>query len=274
MAVCDYEHIEPLFVDAERHDPAAITLLCGRCHGKVNRGLLSKETVKLANAAPKALEKGFSFEVFDIGPLHPNVRIGSLQAIRPRTVIRALGEDLLKVDEPEQPGGPFRLSAVFSDRDGKEIFRIKDNVWETPADNWDVDVTGPRITLRKGLGDLVLQLRVNPPNEVIIERLDMHFRGVHAVADEQQFGIQSPSGKIFQTHALTLSDCEALVEVLEDEMFVGVNCAPSVYVDHAIFGNLPPGTLQSGKGPLSGAGRNAPCPCGSGLKYKRCHGKS
>ncbi len=23
---------------------------------------------------------------------------------------------------------------------------------------------------------------------------------------------------------------------------------------------------------LAGAGRNEPCPCGSGLKYKRCHG--
>lgn len=30
-------------------------------------------------------------------------------------------------------------------------------------------------------------------------------------------------------------------------------------------GNVPPGTL-------AGIGRNEPCPCGSGLKYKRCCG--
>jgi hypothetical protein len=286
MAVCQYEHIEPEFADAERHDPAAITLLCGRCHDKVTRGLLSKETVKLANAAPKALQKGFSFETFDIGPVHPDVRLGPLLAVRPHTIIRAFGEDLFGVAEPEQPGGPFRLSAVFADREGRETLRITDNTWETPTDNWDVDVTGPRITLRKGLGDLILQLRVAPPKELVIERLDMHFRGLRIVVDEKSgFSIETPHRRFFQTHNMTLDDCEVVFDVQEDgEFTVGCNCAEDQYIEEFRFGPLPPGMSATGFRQnherrtdmtisIPKMPRNARCPCGSGRKYKHCHGK-
>jgi len=43
----------------------------------------------------------------------------------------------------------------------------------------------------------------------------------------------------------------------------------------------PPPSLQQGKGvsepafaanPYAGVGRNDPCPCGSGKKFKKCHG--
>jgi len=35
-------------------------------------------------------------------------------------------------------------------------------------------------------------------------------------------------------------------------------------------GNVPPRTIANAAPPI---GRNAPCPCGSGLKYKKCCGR-
>ncbi|MCS5637573.1 MAG: preprotein translocase subunit SecA [Myxococcota bacterium] len=36
--------------------------------------------------------------------------------------------------------------------------------------------------------------------------------------------------------------------------------------------SAPPGAAAMGPGPVTKVGRNEPCPCGSGKKYKRCHG--
>jgi preprotein translocase subunit SecA len=53
--------------------------------------------------------------------------------------------------------------------------------------------------------------------------------------------------------------------------------------DGLVTGNEPPPpSVQRGKGgvtepafatnPYAGVGRNDPCPCGSGKKFKKCHG--
>ena len=34
----------------------------------------------------------------------------------------------------------------------------------------------------------------------------------------------------------------------------------------------PPGVLVAANNPYAGVGRNDPCPCGSGKKFKKCHG--
>ncbi|MFN3457205.1 MAG: preprotein translocase subunit SecA [Novosphingobium sp.] len=62
--------------------------------------------------------------------------------------------------------------------------------------------------------------------------------------------------------------------------FTGENDAAPLAAAPAMFGALPPqagGTLTAaalGTDPFAGQGisRNAPCPCGSGQKYKHCHG--
>jgi preprotein translocase subunit SecA len=42
----------------------------------------------------------------------------------------------------------------------------------------------------------------------------------------------------------------------------------------ASLGSAVPGAAAGGQDPYAGLGlsRNAPCPCGSGAKYKHCHG--
>ena len=123
-AIYQYEHVDPPFVEARSHDPQGITLLCGGCHDRVTRKLLSKESVKAAMKNPAALKTGFSFGPFDFGGHHPAVLLGSVRAIRTSVIVQVFGEPVLSVAPPEAPHAPFRLSAQLKDREGKEILHI------------------------------------------------------------------------------------------------------------------------------------------------------
>ena len=160
-AVYQYEHLEPLFSEAEKHGPNDIVLLCGGCHDRVTRGILSKETIKLKAKNPKCLEKGFSFGPFDLGLTPPEISFGTLKGKNIGTLIRVYGDEILSIAPPEQEGAPFLIDAFLSDRKGNLIFAVKNNEWMTPADNWDVEVVGPRIIIRKKLATYCFAFGVN-----------------------------------------------------------------------------------------------------------------
>lgn len=89
---------------------------------------------------------------------------------------------------------PFLFSGTFSDSEGEVSLRIVDNEWIVGADVWDLVVEGPRITIREALRKVHLVLRVDPPNELVVERLNM------AVGD-YRFEANSESLIIYQgTH--------------------------------------------------------------------------
>ena|ERR1043165_2330171 len=72
---------------------------------------------------------------------------------------------------------PYRLSGFFSDNTGTTTLRIKENRWFVGADGWDIEVKGPRTTIRRGPRDIALALRVEPPYRIVVEELDMQYRG-------------------------------------------------------------------------------------------------
>ena len=148
-AIYTYEHVDPPFAEAREHDENRMVLLCGGCHDRVTRGWLSKESVTVAASTPKAREKGFSFGPFDFGGTHPDVFAGTFRAIETRVIIQVFGDPILQVAPSEDEGGPFRLSALLQDSHGTEILRIVDNEWRAPVENWDVEISGPRIIIRR-----------------------------------------------------------------------------------------------------------------------------
>jgi hypothetical protein len=188
-AVYHYDHFDPEFEEAKEHNPAGITLLCGSCHDKKTRGLLSTETVRQWNRNPKCLHTGFSFEAFDVGGQHPRIFIANNQIHFARRVIYAAEltrnglnykETLFGIEKSEEPGGPFRLNANFSLEDAPEYFRIEQNEWQTSSGNWDVEVKGQRIIVRRGSGDIVLELRSEPPHSVFLEKIELYYKPFNA----------------------------------------------------------------------------------------------
>lgn len=277
VAIYQYEHVEPLFAEAKMHDPNCIVLLCGGCHDRVTRGILSKETIKLKAINPKCLEQGFSFGPFDLGLTSPEIIFGTLKAKNIGTLIRVYGDEILSIVPPEQKGEPFLINAFLNDRNGNLIFAIKSNEWVTPADNWDVEILGPRITIRRKLGDILLCLRSEPPHRLIIERLEMLHKGVKISCKENQtIEVTTPSGQHFKSSQMEIEGARIGVDVTETGMGIGVG-GGSVYIGEMTIGNDPSRFHRTPLPPFDMAaariiGRNEKCPCGSGERYKRCCG--
>jgi hypothetical protein len=261
-AIYEYEHVDPVFADAKIHEPDCITLLCSNHHALVTKGLLSKESVKEAGARPKCKESGFSFGPFDIGRGPPEIVLGTITARNAKTLIRIKGDNVFWIAAPTEAGRPFLLNARFFDTDGTTILDIVENEWHSSSENWDVEVVGARITIRKRLGDLSLVLRSEPSHRLVVERMNMIHRGIRIICNETQFRAISPDGSTFA----------AMGGIESDDWLVGIDVDErSVKVGRGGTMVLRAGTSGAPK-PWPGTRRNAPCPCGSGLKYKRCHG--
>lgn len=189
FAIYHYHHFDPPFSELKTaHDPNKITLLCGKHHDLEKRGLLPEDDIKEANENPKCLQDGFSRGPFYIGKHEsPTIVLGTLTFINTPTLIEAQEEPLLKIEPPEETeGGPFRLSGAFYDKSGDEIFRIVQNEWRGPVSNWDIEVEGTKITVRRAKRKIALKLRANPPNKLTIERLDMYYKGFQIISKEGQ----------------------------------------------------------------------------------------
>jgi len=188
----DYEHIDPLFEDAKTHDPELICCLCPSCHGLVTRGQSSKDAVK--EAYQKIQDQGIADATPPTGPLDfhdgtAELLIGNLlYSPAVRTVLRYHGRDLIRVD-PGAIGEPGRISAVFTDLQGQVTLQLVENEWVGSLEHWDVEVIGPRITVRRKKGEIALQLCLRPPGRIVIERLDMRFRGCHVLATERTYAV-------------------------------------------------------------------------------------
>ncbi|MFM9799114.1 SEC-C metal-binding domain-containing protein [Aeromonas dhakensis] len=275
-AVYQYEHVEPTFSEAIEHNPEHIVLLCGGCHDRVSRGILSKDTIKLRSKNPICKQKGFSFGPFDLGLVEPTIKIGTLTCKNVESLIQIDGDSIFSIKKPECKGAPFRINAFLADRDGIEIFKILDNEWITSTSNWDVEVVGPRITIRKNLGDITLILRSEAPHSLIVERLEMVHRGVKINCRENRdLEVITRHGQVLKSSSMEITDCKVGFDILNGSLAVGVG-GGSVYIGNMTIGH-PPLHLHTpfptrNETESRKVGRNEPCPCKSGKKYKKCCG--
>jgi len=211
----DYHHYNPPFNQAREHCADGIVLLCGGHHTEAGKGLLSVDTIKKSAASPKCLEKGFSDFSLDVEEKFPAVLFGNSIFKGNPTLIRAFGEKLFAVDKPEEPRGPCRINAVFFDRNGKMACRILSNEWQGFVSNWDIKSTGKELTIWRDRRDIVLKMRSNPPHELVIDRLDMIFRGYKIVVDTEGITtIYYPNGSVwYRLNGAKLFDNNAAIVI-------------------------------------------------------------
>jgi hypothetical protein len=229
------------------------------CENKRTRGVLSKETVREAVRNPRAKQLGFSFEAFDIGRQHPDLVVGPVIGRKVKTFLRIHEDDVLEVLPSEVDGGPFRINAAIADRSGRLIFKIVENEWRTPSDNWDVETVGQRIIVRQRIGDISLVVRTDPPNRLTFERINLAHRGTRIfTGGKDDLFVITNRGNVMRTHGVEAENSEVLIDVGKNgELSVG--CGGSVFIREARFG----GSVR----------RNTPCPCEGGRRFKHCHGR-
>lgn len=188
-----YEHIDPPFDDAMVHNPDHICCLCGACHDSVTRGHLSKDAVKTAYRTVQDLplvKVGPPIGPLDFHDGNAELLIGGLlYSPAVQTVLRYHGSDIIRVLPGERDGEPGRISAIFTDDGGTEVLRLEENEWVGSLNTWDIEIVGRRITARREQGSITLQLRLDPPGRIVVERLDMRIRDSHVLVTEQTYAV-------------------------------------------------------------------------------------
>lgn len=187
-----YEHIDPTYEDAKEHNADDMCCLCGACHDSVSRGQISKGAVKAAYLKIRKSPPDVTSP--PVGPLDfhdgtAELKIGNLLYSHVvHTVLRYHGQDVITVKpgEGEEPG---KISAIFTNDCGEKMLELRENEWVGSLDNWDIEVVGKRISVRSSSGKIALQLRLNPPGRIIIERLDMRIGDGHVIATETTYAV-------------------------------------------------------------------------------------
>lgn len=207
LGLYDYEHFDPDFKDATEHSAHGITLLCMQCNQKRRRGVLSVESVRVANVNPRCFEQGFSNEAFDFGQQPIEIVFAGVTFVDCNHLIEVDEFPILSINPPEAPSAPYRLSGRFADKDGDITLKIEDNAWSAGADNWDVECIGPRITIRNGPRDIALILKAEPPTRLVVERLNMQFEGVFLRGRNEQLEISSDGNRWSRFTACSIQSC-------------------------------------------------------------------
>ena len=273
-AIIDYDHFDPAFSEALEHKSEGITILCGQCHNKKTRGMLSFESVKRAVANPRCRQSGFSFEAFDIGEQSPIVRLGTLLLIDVKTIIRVLGDNILSIKPPLEKESPFLISAKITDIAGKPIFEIEDNEWKTFSSNWDVEVSGSSIKIRRNPREVALIIRSEPPNKLVIERIHMSHKGTVISGQEgRDITVKSFNGSTLVAQSATFTGCQVGIDVGPFDLRLGVGGGTITIDSMTIGSNIPVFGQSPNMSKTPKLSRNSPCWCGSQIKFKKCHGK-
>jgi hypothetical protein len=175
-----YEHIEGYGTTG--HDPDEMTLLCTFHHNE-------KTLKRLPVAAVRRADKNPHNRVKPLGAKHPtyfegpalNVDLGSFRFIgstdmSETTILEVDGEPILKVRFEED--GIISLDLTIRDSDNRPVLIIRRGELRHTTTTWDVEFLGQKLTVRRGLGDIILSLRFATPDTIVIERAEIWASGI------------------------------------------------------------------------------------------------
>lgn len=194
--IIEYEHIDPEYKDAKKHDPDCITILCPTCHAKKTRGFLSTESVKRAMTKPKSLENGFPKDTLDLGVENfPKILFAGSIIENCPIPISINGKPLFEINPPEIDKGSYRLSATFYNSKGEISLEIINNEWISTSDNWDLEVTGGKLKIKDSQNVQTLILKVVNSDTIEIEQIHSQIQNITIVGDKNSFTITDEKGK-------------------------------------------------------------------------------
>lgn len=198
--IVEYEHVSPTFAEATEHSSDAIALLCPTCHAKVTKRIYSKEKVTKAMQFPAALNHGKVVDILDFSDKHPIIVFGGTTFENCRVPIMFKGNPLLVIEKERDA---FLISGRFYDSAGVVNLELIKNEWICSARHWDVQVVGPRIIIVEKKKGPRLILKVEAPEKLIVEKLDMLVNGTRIVGDESKLRV---GPNVF--HNCGASNCE------------------------------------------------------------------
>lgn len=146
--IVQYHHFDPPFPEARLHDSEKIALLCTKCHGEVENGIIPHSLFLKYNHSPKARLHGIA-GWSPSAYIWPGIKIGT-DTFFPGCKIKDYCGLSLKVEAPEQAGSPARITLhIRLDKNyGDCSLSIVRNEVRISAKNFDVKFEGSRLFIR------------------------------------------------------------------------------------------------------------------------------
>jgi hypothetical protein len=235
-AIAQYEHFDPDFADAREHLASGITFLCGGCHDNVTRKFWSKEKIRMHNNNPLCIKRGHAIDAFDISTVHPVIRMGPTTWIDTWTILEVMGEQVLVIRPPEESGEPYRLSGKLSDDSARDLLVIEDNEWRASSEQWDCEVEGRTLTIRRKLGTILLELEAMPGIGINIRRINLEFKGARLYGSDDNFTVEAPDGSKISMGNVSGIGCEVGISV--QEILVSLGIGQSNFFQPCFTGSL------------------------------------
>lgn len=193
LAIVEYHHFDPPFVDAEAHRPEGIILLCPNCHSKFAD--VPAEHLRKFRQSPRCKRDGFARDdfLFRFDGV-PNVGLGQIIATSGQ-FLRHEDSVLFGLAPSEERGGPLRLTCDLMDSHNALLLRISDNELTVGIDHFDVELYRNRLRIRRKLGDVVLQMTTNRFDDVRITHLETGIAGGMVYCHPKRgLSVVAPSG--------------------------------------------------------------------------------
>lgn len=170
--VFELHHIEA-WAESKEHRAEDLTLLCGSCHAKEQKGLISKERVRAADTSPVNIATGTTastellFEgaksIFVLGTVE-------LQNSSETSFFSALQMDGFTVLGFRFDEGHLLLNVLLLNQYNEPVMVVDDGFLQLSTEPWDIRWEGKTITIREGRGEIRLQISFQPPDKVTIAR--------------------------------------------------------------------------------------------------------
>ena len=244
-AIAQYEHFDPDYADAKEHLASGITFLCGGCHDNVTRKFWSKEKIRMHNDNPFCIKRGHAIDAFDISTVHPIIRMGPTTWIDTWTILEVMGEQVLVIRPPEESEGPYSLSGKLSDDYASGLLVIEDNEWKASSAQWDCEVEGRTLTIRRKLGAILLELEAIPGTGINIRKINLEFNGARLYGSDTNFTAEAPDGSKISMENEAGIGCDIGISIKENAVFLGIG--QSNFFQPCFIGSLRYGDAVSTK---------------------------
>ncbi len=206
LPLYEYEHLLG-WANTERHIAGEITLLCNRHHTEKTKGLLPLAEVYRANERPYNLREGssapytlhFSGDRFEV--VIGSNSLCQESALQDDHAVTAICIDDVPLIGFEKRGDELSLLLQLFTPANQMIIQVVNNEMVYSTGKWDVEFVGQKLTIREAARRLLIVVRFEPPDRVVVERGQFFYNGIHVEVFERKLIVKNKNS--------SLTDCSA-----------------------------------------------------------------